>query len=202
MTHPRPSDAAPGSGRPKDPAASAALKQAALRLVRERGYDVSITAIIKAAGVSRQTLYNRWNSKAELVLDAVFELAGLQVATPDLRSDAPRRELLAAYLRDVFGHLRADAELLRILVAQVQTDPGFRRNFFERFALPRAKIVTDLIEDAQRRGELSPERDPELLSAMIHGAFWYRLMIDRPLTDAMAGQIAAEIFRSAPVAGA
>ena len=65
------------SGRPRDVSADAALKSAALGLVRARGYGkVSIAAIVAAAGVARQTLYNRWSSKAELVLDAVFEEVG------------------------------------------------------------------------------------------------------------------------------
>ena len=52
-------------GRPANEEASAALKAAALRLVRETGYEkVSIAAIIAEAGVARQTLYNRWDTKA------------------------------------------------------------------------------------------------------------------------------------------
>jgi len=189
-------DENPHAGRPKSEAASAALKAAALRLVREKGYGVSISAIIKEAGVSRQTLYNRWATKAELVLDALFELAGMQVSTPDLQSDRPRQELLGSYLREIFGHLRSDADLLRTLIAEAQTDPGFRKVFFELFVLPRAEIVVELLRDAQIRGELESDRDLELLSSMVHGAFWYRLLIDRPLTDTVAEQIAAEIFRT------
>ncbi len=182
-------------GRPRNEAASAALKAAALRLVRTEGYGVSVSAIIREAGVSRQTLYNRWPTKAELVLDAFFELAGMQVATPDLGGDTPRRDLLATFLREVFGHLRKDADLLRTLIAEAQTDPGFRAVFFDRFVRPREEIVLALLRDAQARGEMNAGRDPDLASAMIHGAFWYRLLNDRPLTDAVADGLADEVFR-------
>ncbi len=182
-------------GRPKNEAASTALKQAAIMLVREQGYGVSITAIIEAAGVSRQTLYNRWATKAELVLDAFFEQAQTQVSTPDLEGDAPRRRLLAIYLREVFGHVNSDGELLRTLLAEAQIDPGFRKVFFERFVSPRAEIVIDLLRDAQARNEIDAARDPELMTSMLHGALWYRLLIDQPLTDDIADELAGEIFR-------
>lgn len=71
------------AGRPRDMAAAAAIKDAALRLIQQRGYHkVSIAMIVAEAGVARQTLYNNWNTKADLVLDAVFEEAGRNVACP------------------------------------------------------------------------------------------------------------------------
>ena len=72
-------------GRPANEEASAALKAAALRLVRETGYEkVSIAAIIAEAGVARQTLYNRWDTKADLILEAIFEATNSYAAEPDM----------------------------------------------------------------------------------------------------------------------
>ena len=64
-------------------AAGQAVKAAALQLIREKGYaKMSIAAIATKAGVARQTLYNKWTSKAELVLDAVFEETGRYASEP------------------------------------------------------------------------------------------------------------------------
>ena len=184
------------SGRPRDVSADAALKSAALGLVRARGYGkVSIAAIVAAAGVARQTLYNRWSSKAELVLDAVFEEVGRYAAAPIGDDGTNAAEQLEAFLIQVFAHLEEDGETLRAIIAAAQEDADFQRLFRERFVLPREAMVTDLLRRAQARGEIVPARDPEMLSAMIHGAFWYRMLNGFALDKGLARAIRDEVFR-------
>lgn len=184
-----------GPGRPADAEASARLKAAALRLTRQKGYSgVSIAAIIAEAGVARQTLYNRWKTKADLVLEALFEQAGLQVARPDATAAGGYGPALAAFLAEVFGHLEQDGDLLRNLIAAAQEDPQFRESFRHRFVDPREAIVLDFLAEAQAAGALPRGSDPEMLSAFIHGAFWYRLLNARPLGPDLAARIAAQIF--------
>ncbi|WP_176086598.1 TetR/AcrR family transcriptional regulator [Martelella sp. HB161492] len=189
-------DAGKRSGRPRDLEAARALKTAALDLVRRHGYGhVSIAMIAAQAGVARQTLYNRWQTKADLVLDAVFDEANRQVSSPDLAADVPIRDQLEAFLMRVFAHVRADGDTLRALIAAAQETPGFREAFRERFVKPREAIVTALLQQAQQRGELSAARDPAFLSEMIHGVFWYRLLNGKCVGAGFASAIAAEIFR-------
>ncbi|WP_430473936.1 TetR/AcrR family transcriptional regulator [Thalassospira lucentensis] len=183
-------------GRPKNEAASKEIKDQAIALVRAQGYaNVSISDIIKAAGVSRQTLYNRWASKAELVLEAFFELAGAQVSAPDLGSGIPRRDLLARFLHEVFDHLDSEGDCLRSLIAAAQMDGDFRDIFWARFVSPRADLVTALLKDAQERGDLHASRDVDLLSSFIHGAFWYRLLNGQSIDGSFADAIADDVFR-------
>ncbi|SDG48901.1 TetR-like C-terminal domain-containing protein [Alloyangia pacifica] len=182
-------------GRPVDAAAGRSLKLAALQLVRERGYaKVSIAAIASAAGVARQTLYNRWNTKADLVLDAVFEETGRFSTIPPADTGETCAAQLEAFLVEVFDHLAVDGDPLRALIAAAQEDTAFRTAFRERFVLPREQIVTDLLRRAQARGELGKTRDPEMLSAFVHGAFWYRLLNGQPVDAALARAITAEVF--------
>lgn len=183
------------SGRPPDKAAGRALTAAALQLVREKGYaGVSIAEIAAKAGVARQTLYNRWKTKADLVLDAVFEETGRHSAEPPGETGESAAAQLERFLTGVFTHLTEDGEPLRALIAAAQEDAVFRDDFRERFVLPREEIVTDLLRRAQARGELGPERDPALLSAFIHGAFWYRLLNGLPVTPDLAREMTKEIF--------
>lgn len=171
---------APAAGRPRDEAAGPALKQAARRLVTLHGYEnVSIGAILAEAGVSRQTLYRRWPTKADLVLDAFVEAAG---AVPD--ADAlPLRAALRAILGEIFAHLNVEGAAIRSLIGSAQSDPDFRKAFREKFVLPRERMMLEILERARGRGELPPDTDIACLSAMLHGAFWYRLLNDEPLDD-------------------
>lgn len=182
-------------GRPYDAQSGRALKAAALKLMGEKGYaGVSIAAITAAAGVARQTLYNRWNGKADLVLEALFEEADLYAAAPVADAETASAQLLERFLRDVFGFLAQHRDVMAALIAAAQSDAAFNTALRERFVLPRERIVTELLERAQARGELSAGRDPQMLSAFVHGAFWYRLLNDQPLDAALAQAITKEIF--------
>ncbi|PVB59392.1 TetR/AcrR family transcriptional regulator [Labrenzia sp. 011] len=182
-------------GRPPNERAGTALKAAALRLVREKGYsNVSIADIASAAGVARQTLYNRWNTKADLILDAVFEETGRYAAEPPEDDGASSRTRLETFLVQVFTHLAEDGATMRALIAAAQGDETFRAAWYERFAYPRELMVTDILREAQEQGELAKDRDPELLSAFVHGAFWYRLLNGQPVDADLARAIVAEIF--------
>lgn len=183
------------SGRPVNAQASLDLRAAALRLVRENGYErVSIAAIVKQAGVARQTLYNRWDTKADLVLDAVLEETQSYAAAPRLDDPRPCRVLLEEFLANVFDHLLVNGDVLRALIAAAQQDAAFQEKFAATFILPREQMITDLLRQAQTRGELSSGRDAELISGLVHGAFWYRLLNRRGLDRHFAQAIASEVF--------
>ena len=181
------------AGRPRDAQASDKLKRTALRLVRDQGYGaVSVSAIIGAAQVSRQTLYNRWATKAELVLEALYDDVFQMVAAP---VPCPTcRDALLRFLSEIFDHLAADGDTLRSLIGAAQDDPAFRDIFRDRFVSPREHIVTRLLTQAQAAGELPPGQDAEMLSVFIHGAFWYRLLNGQDLGKAWAQRIVDGVF--------
>ncbi len=59
-------------GRQLDASRDAALRDAALGLLAEIGYDrLSIDAVAARAKASKMTIYRRWSGKAELVVDAL-----------------------------------------------------------------------------------------------------------------------------------
>src|ERR1700734_4422967 len=65
-------DAAAHRGRHLDASRDAALRDAALELLAEIGYDrLSIDAVAARAKASKMTIYRRWSGKAELVVDAL-----------------------------------------------------------------------------------------------------------------------------------
>ncbi|WP_425052236.1 TetR/AcrR family transcriptional regulator [Psychromarinibacter sp. S121] len=189
-------DTPSGPGRPVDQKVSRRLKETALNLVREHGYrDVSISSIVATAKVSRQSLYNRWNSKADLVLDALAEDALAEVAHPITDDGSTAHAALVTFLTQVFAHLARDGRTLQSLIAAAQDDPEFGSQFHAAFVAPREEIVTALLYRAQASGELAPHRDVPILSAFVHGAFWYRLLNGQPLDADLASRIADEVFR-------
>lgn len=67
------------SGRPRDPRIDSVVLAATRELLLDVGFDrLSVRAVAARAGVSRAAIARRWDSKAQLVLDAVLGV------TPDL----------------------------------------------------------------------------------------------------------------------
>src|SRR5512144_646184 len=85
-------------GRPRSELARRAILDAALALVKREGYGaVTMDGIAAAAGVGKQTIYRWWPSRAEVMFEAIHELAEQHVPDPDrgsLRDDVT--EFLAA----------------------------------------------------------------------------------------------------------
>lgn len=180
-------------GRPRDDATAPALRQAARQLVIEQGYSaVSIQQIVNAAGVAKQTLYRRWSSKAELVLDAFLESA----ARVQVLENGALDRVLRQYLLDLFDNLAIDGPAIRSLIAAAQEEPDFLERFRHRFVEPRARVVADILEAAQRNGEICRDADLEIALASFHGAFWYRLLQGEPLDAAFASRLADFVVRA------
>ncbi|WP_248746037.1 TetR/AcrR family transcriptional regulator [Pseudomonas sp. MWU12-2037] len=186
-------EAAKSLGRPRDDSAGPALLEAARKLVSTHGYGaVSVQKIAEEAGVGRQTLYRRWPSKAELVLDAFMESAE-RIEVP---AQGGAEAVMRGFLTNLFSNLGDDGAALRSLMASAQQDPQFRETFRERFLAPRATIVRLILENARQLGEISADADIETAVVALHGAFWYRMLLGEPLDKDFAISLSALIFRS------
>src|SRR5437016_2967111 len=59
-------------GRPRSPEADRAIRDATVELLTRDGYaNLTMSGVAAAAGVSTATLYRRWSSKLELVVDVL-----------------------------------------------------------------------------------------------------------------------------------
>jgi AcrR family transcriptional regulator len=109
-------------GRPRSERSRAAVLHAVDDLVVEQGYgEVTLKGIAERAGVSRQTIYRWWSTKAEILLEATAIDARneLEVAVQgDPASD------LAAYLSALVAFLTTSAAGIgyRALVGEAQHD--------------------------------------------------------------------------------
>ena len=145
---------------------------AALKLIGERGVEnVSMDAIAEESGVSKATIYNHWENKEALCLDAITRA---HAHLPPLGSGDPKREL-AAFLR---GLARMDkppglVAIMPKIAGYAATHPAFRNAWRDRVEEPRRARVRELIERAVREGQLRPEADFDLAYHMLFGPLMY-----------------------------
>ena len=84
-------------GRPVDPAKREAILETARELFFEHGYGVGLETIAARAGVSRQTIYNLFESKDDLFAAIVQESSGqITAALAELTPESTPREVLTA----------------------------------------------------------------------------------------------------------
>jgi AcrR family transcriptional regulator len=83
-------------GRPRDTEKDAAIRDAAWHILAERGFDgLTFEALADEANCSRATLYRRYASKVELVVDVLHETS--RSIEPLLPADALPRDILIAH---------------------------------------------------------------------------------------------------------
>ncbi|MFI9273316.1 TetR/AcrR family transcriptional regulator [Kitasatospora sp. NPDC052896] len=137
---------------------------AVLTLLAEVGYErLTMDLVAQRARASKATLYQRWPSKAQLVVDALQEHQPV-LADQDtgcLVEDV--RGLLRSWLA---GWTRYDRGLLIALLEGSRTDAelaGLRR---ERLRRPVRAAAESALARARRRGEIPAGVDGELLLEM------------------------------------
>jgi AcrR family transcriptional regulator len=169
-------------GRQLDASRDAALRDAALELLAEIGYDrLSIDAVAARAKASKMTIYRRWSGKAELVVDAISSLRkpGEIPDTGSLRGD-----LDALAKSSDSPDIRFDAQLVLGLVTALARDSELRQVIREQF-LGRGGIrLRQVFERAVARGEIPEGRNLDLLISVFPALVIHHLLIFGELPDA------------------
>ncbi|MCQ4082045.1 TetR/AcrR family transcriptional regulator [Streptomyces sp. RB6PN25] len=130
-------------------------------LLAEVGYErCTMDLVAQRARASKATLYQRWPSKAQLVVDALQEhqpaLAGAD--TGSFRDDL--RHLLISWLS---GLTEEDRGLVIALLEGSRRDAELARLRRERLSRPLQQAAETVLARAQQRGEIPPGVDEELL---------------------------------------
>jgi AcrR family transcriptional regulator len=160
--------------RPQDPKITEAILAATVALLAESSVaQLSMAAIAERAGVGKPAIYRRFASKEEVVMAAV---AG---ALPELSAPAPAAEPKRRFRAMIDAALPADGDgyvaLIGGLMAEHRTHPELIEAFRETILLPRREIAQVAIRQAQERGELRPDVDPEHAVDILGGPFLARV---------------------------
>lgn len=172
-------------GRKRDHTRDAAILDAALEVLAEEGYEgMTVDMVAVRAKAGKATVYRRWPSKAELVLDAVERMKGSQV-DPDHLPDtgALRGDLLAMmkpeFLVDGEHALKVMAGLTSLLSHQPKLAEAVHAALHE----PWASAHRVLMRRAADRGEISASADIETLAHVMPSMAAYRVLVGRRPVD-------------------
>jgi AcrR family transcriptional regulator len=154
----------------------AAAIEATLGELAEGGYSaLSLDRVATRAGVHKTTLYRRWGTREELVLEAMLERAGEHISVPDTGS---LRQDLLGLARTAAANASSPevAAMARAVTASAPHDSRLaaanRRFWAERLALDGA-----IVERAIERGEVAPGADPGPVIESVLGPIHLRLLL-------------------------
>ncbi len=149
---------------------------ATLAELAEGGYSaLSLEKVALRAGVHKTTLYRRWGSREELVLEAMLERAGEHISVPDTGS--LRKDLLELARTAAANAASPEvAAMARAVAAESPRDrrlAAANRQFWaERLALDGA-----IVERAIERGEVAAGTDPGRVIEAVIGPIHLRLLL-------------------------
>ncbi|WP_164860579.1 TetR/AcrR family transcriptional regulator [Rhodococcus sp. X156] len=183
----------PRRGRPRDPSRDHAIIDATIDVLVRDGYDrLSMEGVATAAGVGKATVYRRWGSKAELVIDAMMSLKPV-VDTIDTGSLEGDIELLTA--ASCSPRTQRLQEVMVSICSALPREPELLEAFATRFTEPRIARITTVLERARDRGELGPEVDIAMAASLVPSLMLQRaLMTGKPAGRAYAEQVVGSVL--------
>jgi AcrR family transcriptional regulator len=166
----------------------AAVFEATIQFLQEQGYEAwSFASIGERTGIHETTLYRRWKTKEQLVIDALASQVARDIPIPDtgeLRSDLIQLlQLLRTFLESPVGQALIQTGIAARNAPAIST---LSKDYWQR----RSTLLRPLFERAIARGELSAQTDIPLLFETLIGALYVRLFLLRePLDETLPERI-------------
>ncbi|GHJ41092.1 TetR/AcrR family transcriptional regulator [Streptomyces sp. TS71-3] len=200
---PAPGGARRGRGRrPADEVRGDILRAAGALLLDGGMATFTIERVAQVAGASKTTIYKWWPSKGALALDGYMRAVEETLAFPDTGDVVADLSTQLNAFVNLIGRTPA-GRVLAELIGQAQTDPDLAAAFRDRYSSHRRRLAFDVLERAQRRGQIRPDADPRVVIDQLWGACYHRLLIpDEPITEEFGDALIDNLVRgllTAPV---
>jgi AcrR family transcriptional regulator len=191
---------APTAVRKRGAALEQAILEATFAELTEVGYTAfSVEAVAARARTGKASIYRRWPTKQELVMDAMLqqlptaEQCGLVAEVDD--SVSTREALLQ--VAQAIGRVitSPSGAAVRAIKCEAMGDPELARLVDERFQAPRRASLLALLRRGVERGEVRPEAATALVADVIPAVLSHRVILQRePVTERDIVDIIEQVF--------
>jgi AcrR family transcriptional regulator len=181
-------------GRPRSDSIHRAILDAARDLLVTDGFDgLRLEHVAARAGVGKATIYRRWESKEELSLAVLEELAAPHIRIAE--TGDTREELLAATANAMYAVVETPfGPALEALLSQIAMNPQIGDPFRSTIVQGRRDEVRRAIARGIRRGDLRPDADIDVATELLVGPVYFRLMFGGELTRDFAQRVVASVL--------
>lgn len=182
-------------GRPRNVETHSSILAASYELLLESGFGtVTVEKIAERAQVSKATIYKWWPNKAAVVMDGFLSAAAARLPVPDT----------GTVFQDILEHATnmarfmtsREGSILLEIIGEGQVDSALAEAFRTRYIQPRRQEVRDMLDRAVQRGELKKSLDIALLTDLLYGPIFYRLLVtgDR-IDEDYVEQLVTHVFK-------
>ena len=188
------------SARVREAAIAATLAELA-----EGGYSsLSLERVALRAGVHKTTLYRRWGTREDLVLEAMLERAGERISIPD--SGSLRDDLLELARTAAANAATPEASAMARAVAAEAPRDSRLAAASNRFWAQRLALDGAIVQRAIERGEVREGTQATEVIESVLGPIHLRLLltgesVDGAFLDDLVGMVVRGITRRPPGEG-
>jgi len=180
-------EAKPRLGRKRDHTRDPEILEVALDVLAETGYDgMTVDMVATRAKAGKATLYRRWPSKADLVLDAVVCMKSRDIdldALPD--TGTLRGDLIAMIKTPSIRESERKLKVMAGIASMIARSPELAAAAQNALVEPRASVNRIMFRRAIERGEIPADVDVEQLCMISPAMVAYRvLMLGKPVDRA------------------
>ncbi|SFR88692.1 TetR/AcrR family transcriptional regulator [Sphingomonas jatrophae] len=169
------SNARPG-GRPRDGAIDHVVREAARRLLAERGYRaLTFETLARETGVPRSMIYRRWPTKTHLANEIAV---GGEASFADVIAGGGLEPQMAGLIRQIFARYQVASIAAASVgvIADTQGDRALQAELRgEAEAINRAAL-RGIVAAGQQAGTIRMDVDGDVLFDMIVGGIVYRTL--------------------------
>jgi AcrR family transcriptional regulator len=164
------------------------IMNASVEVLADKGPSgFTVDEVAARAGCGKATIYRRWPSRANLLLDTAHRM-GLE---PDLVDTGSARDDLVALMSQLGTKLRETpaGRIMPAVIAEASVNPEMRAVLGafvrDRRQRPRAVVIRGI-----ERGQLRPDTDVELLLDLLGGTVFYRELVSgEPADEEFVGRL-------------
>lgn len=172
-------------GRKRDPSRDAKILEATLEVLAEVGAPgMTMDMVAARAGAGKATIYRRWTSKEELVIDAVAHMKRKQVDLERLPDTGTLRgDLLGLFKPQSIEEGKRKLKIMTGLASLLSQDQALADAANAAVVQPWADAHFALMRRAVERGEIPASADIGTLSQVIPSMAAYRTLVQRKPID-------------------
>lgn len=177
-----------------------AIRRAAFDELSEVGYTAfSVEGVAARARTGKASIYRRWPTKQELVLDAVTAVlpapaeAGAEIRFDDSVTTVEALHGVARAIAAVITSPSGD--VMRAIKCEAAGDPELAKLIDERFQAPRRAFMLALLRRGVERGEVRRGADTQLVADVLPAVLMHRvIMLREPLGPREVKQIVEQVL--------
>jgi AcrR family transcriptional regulator len=161
-----------------------AIHRATLEELTEVGYSAfSVEGVAARARTGKASIYRRWATKQELVMDALLavlptpEECGIQAVLDDSVTTVQALHNVARAIGAVITSPAGDA--MRSIKCEAASDPELAELIDQRFQAPRRAAMLELLRRGVERGEVRPEAATQVVADVLPAVLMHRVIMQR-----------------------